>query len=170
MLAQRRRNVLCLLCNSRLNVAIGLILGQRRRRWTHIKPLSKELLGSRDSNSLNLLINYTEGKVMWSKVKSHVLSPRPIKFVIFSFLDVLGVCFVIRDEPYGVNTLTVGPTIRLISILIHCVQHRPVIEPTLAQGLVFVLKCLHRRIPQPQTQEAFGSSFSWVWGGRSGGN
>ena len=67
--------------------------------------------------------------------------------------------FLIRDEPYGVNTtLTVGPTIRLISILIHCVQNRPVIEPTLAQVLVFVLNSLHRRIPQPQTHEAFGPS------------
>ena len=71
------------------------------------------------------------------------------------------VCFVIRDEPYGVNpTITVGPTIRLISILIHCVQHWPVIEPTLAQRLVFVLKLLHRPIPQPQTHEAFGPSFT----------
>ena len=69
--------------------------------------------------------------------------------MILYFHDVSGVCFVIRDEPYGVNpTLTVGPTIRLISILIHCVQHWPIIEPTLAQRLVFVLKWLHRPIPQ----------------------
>ena len=86
-----------------------------------------------------------------------------MKFVIFYFLDVLGVCFVIRDEPYGVNTtLTVGPTIRLISILIHCVQHWPVIEPTLAQRLVFVLKWLHRQIPQRQTHEAFGPSYCYI--------
>ena len=70
-----------------------------------------------------------------------------------------GCLFCNFDEPYGVNpTLTVGPTIRLISILIHCVQHWPVIEPTLAQRLVFVLKWLHRPIPQPQTHEAFGPS------------
>ena len=72
--------------------------------------------------------------------------------MILYFHYVSGVCFVIRDEPY---TLTVGPTIRLISIMIHCVQHWPVIEPTLAQRLVFVLKWLHRPIPQPQTHEAF---------------
>ena len=54
MLAQRRRNVLCLLCNSRLNVDIGLILGQHRRRWTHIKPVSKELLGSTDSKGTTI--------------------------------------------------------------------------------------------------------------------
>ena len=97
---------------------------------------------------------------MYSKVKPHVLSPRPIKFVILYFHYVSGVCFVTRDEPYGVNpTLTVGSTIRLISILIYCVQHWPVIEPTLAQRLVFVLKWLHRPIPQPQTHEAFGPSF-----------
>ena len=125
-----------------------LLMLDQRRSWTNIKPVSKELLGSSNSNSLTLLISYTEGKVMYSKVKSHVLSPRPIKFVIFYFPDVLGVCFVIRDEPYGVNTtLTVGPTIRLISILIHCVHHWPVIELTLAQRLVFVWKWLHRRIP-----------------------
>ena len=91
-----------------------------------------------------------------------------IKFVILYFHDVSGVCFVIRDEPYGVNpTLTVGPTIWLISILIHCVQHWPVIEPTLAQRLVFVLKWLHRPIPQPQTHEAFGPSlvFPYVFVG-----
>ena len=58
--------------------------------------------------------------------------------MIFYFHEVLGVSFVIRDDPYGVSsTLTVGPNIRLISILIHCVQHWPVIEPTLAQRLVF---------------------------------
>ena len=80
--------------------------------------------------------------------------------MILYFHDVSGVCFVIRDEPYGVNpTLTVGPTIRVISILIHCVQHWPVIEPTLAQRLVFVLKWLHRPIPRPQTHEAFGPSY-----------
>ena len=80
--------------------------------------------------------------------------------MLLYFHDVPGVCFVIWDEPYGVNpTLTVGPAIRLISILIHCVQHWPVIEPTLAQRLVFVLKWLHRPIPQPQTHEAFGPSF-----------
>ena len=102
---------------------------------------------------------------MYSKVKPHVSSPRPIKFVILYFHDVSGVCFVIRDEPYGVNpTLTVGPTIRLISILIHCVQHWPVIEPTLAQRLVFVLKWLHRPIPQPS---AFGPSFCWPYTLRS---
>ena len=38
--------MLCLLCNSRLDVDIGLILGQRRRRWTNFKPVSKEFLGS----------------------------------------------------------------------------------------------------------------------------
>ena len=65
--------------------------------------------------------------------------------------------------PYGVNpTLAVGPTIRLISILIYCVQHWPVIEPTLAQRLVFVLEWLHRPIPQPQTHEAFGPSYNNV--------
>ena len=80
--------------------------------------------------------------------------------MILYFHHVLAVCFVIRDEPYGVNPiLTVGPTIRLISILIHCVQHWPVIEPTLAQLRVCVLKWLHRPIPQPQTHEAFGPSF-----------
>ena len=74
---------------------------------------------------------------MCSKVKPHVLSPRPIKFVILYFHYVSGVCFVIRDEPYGVNpTLTVGPTIRLISILIYCVQHWPVIEPRLCIEMV----------------------------------
>ena len=77
--------------------------------------------------------------------------------MIFYFHDVLGVCYVIRDEPYGLSTtLTVG----LISILIQCVQHWPVIEPTLAQCLVFVLKWLHRRIPQPQTHVAFGPSLN----------
>ena len=81
--------------------------------------------------------------------------------MIFYFPDVLGVCFVIRDEPYGVNTtLTVGPTIWLFSILIHRVQHWPVIEPTSAQCLVFVFKWLHRRIPQPQAHEAFGPSLA----------
>ena len=79
--------------------------------------------------------------------------------MILYFHYVSGVSFVIRDELYGVNpTLTVGPTIRLISILIYCAQHWPVIEPTLVQRLVFALKWLHRPIPQPQTHEAFGPS------------
>ena len=83
--------------------------------------------------------------------------------MILYFHDVPGVCFVIRDEPYGViPTLTVGPTSRLISILIYSVQHWPVIEQTLAQRLVFILKWLHRPIPQPQTHEAFGPSFRFI--------
>ena len=64
-------------------------------------------------------------------------------------------------EPYGGSpTLTVGPNIRLISILVHCVWRWPVIEGTLAQGLVFVLKWSHIicHIPQPQPHEAFGPS------------
>ena len=50
--------MLCLLCDSRLNVDIGLILGQRRRRWTNLKPVSKELLGSSDRGD-NLIISVT---------------------------------------------------------------------------------------------------------------
>ena len=70
-------------------------------------------------NSLTLLISYTEGKVM-----GRCIVPKANQIVIFYFHGVSGVCFEIRDEPYGVSlTLTVGPNIRLISILIHCVQH-----------------------------------------------
>ena len=61
--------------------------------------------------------------------------------MIFYFHDVLVVCFLIRDEPYGVSpTLTVGPNIQLISIL----------------------KWLHRPIPQPQTHETFGPSLEML--------
>ena len=81
--------------------------------------------------------------------------------MIFYFHDVLGVFFVIRDEAYGVLSpnLTVGPNIRLVSILIHCVQCWSVIKATLAQRLVFVLKWLHRPFTQPQTHEVFGPSY-----------
>ena len=81
--------------------------------------------------------------------------------MIFYFHDVLRVFFVIRYEPNGVlgPTLTVGPNVWLVSILIHCVQRWPVIKATLAQRLVFVLKWLHRPITQPQTHEAFGHSY-----------
>ena len=64
--------MLCLLCNSRLNVDIGLILGLRRRRWTKFKPVSIELLGSSDRGD-NLIIS--QEKVTCWMTQSSCIEP-----------------------------------------------------------------------------------------------
>ena len=88
-------------------------------------------------NSLTLLISYTEGNLI---VTCFVTKTNQIRDISFSW------CLFCNSgyEPYGRSPiLTVGPNIRLNSILVHCVWRWPAIEATLAQCLLFVLKWWH---------------------------